>query len=266
MTPEQAARLADELGRLLDQVQTEQLSFRQLERLVPAELARHWQITLDFLNILTEHWPAILAEQGWSDGAARRVAALSRRAEQWAATPPDFPVIAAGSTGSLPATARLLATIARLPRGRLVLPGLDRRLSADEQREIDHTHPQYALMKLVQSLDLHPAAVPLWPGCRESPRAVWVAEALRPAGTTEIWRLLPIKAANEAFADVERLDCPGPREEAAVVALMMRATLEEPGRTAALVTPDRGLARRVAAELERLGDEIDDSAGAYGGR
>jgi len=261
MTPEQAARLADELGRLLDQVQTEQLSFRQLERLVPAELARHWQITLDFLNILTEHWPAILAEQGWSDGAARRVAALSRRAEQWAATPPDFPVIAAGSTGSLPATARLLATIARLPRGRLVLPGLDRRLSADEQREIDHTHPQYALMKLVQSLDLHPAAVPLWPGCRESPRAVWVAEALRPAGTTEIWRLLPIKAANEAFADVERLDCPGPREEAAVVALMMRATLEEPGRTAALVTPDRGLARRVAAELERFGVEIDDSAG-----
>lgn len=261
MTPEQAARLADELGRLLDQVQTEELSFRQLDQLVPAELAGHWQITLDFLRILTEHWPAILAQQGWSDGAARQVAALSRQAEQWAAAPPDFPIIAAGSTGSLPATARLLATIARLPQGRLVLPGLDRRLTAAEQREIDHTHPQYSLLKLVQSLGRQPASVPLWPGCRESPRAAWVAEALRPAATTEDWRSLPIDQADAAFIGVERLDCPGPREEATAIALMMRSTLEDPGRTAALVTPDRALARRVAAELDRFAIEIDDSAG-----
>jgi ATP-dependent helicase/nuclease subunit B len=41
----------------------------------------------------------------------------------------------------------------------------------------------------------------------------------------------------------------------------MRRTLEEPGRTAALITPDRGLARRVTAELARFGVEVDDSAG-----
>jgi ATP-dependent helicase/nuclease subunit B len=258
MTPEQAARLADELARLLDQVQTEELSFDRLRLLVPAELAGHWQVTLEFLRILTEHWPKILADQGCSDSAWRRVQALNRRAESWAKTPPGFPVIAAGSTGSLPATARLLATIAGLPNGRLVLPGLDRRLSREERQALDHTHPQYALSKLLERVGLEPEQVPLWPGCQESPRARWVAEALRPAATTEAWRNL---RPDDAFGDVLRLDCPGPREEAVAIALLMRHALEQPGKRAALVTPDRGLARRVAAELDRFAIEIDDSAG-----
>jgi ATP-dependent helicase/nuclease subunit B len=261
MTPEQAVRLAEELGRLLDQVHTEELSFDRLDRLVPDELARHWQITLDYLKILTEFWPKILAEEGACDGAWRRTQSLDRRAKEWAAHPPDFPVIAAGSTGSLPATARLLATVARLPKGRLVLPGLDRRLSRAEQDCIDHNHPQHAMFRLLQSLELSPETVPLWPGCRESARARWVAESLRPAATTEAWRLLRPDEAENAFQGVERLDCPGPREEAAAIALMLRQALEEPGKRAALVTPDRGLARRVAAELTRFDIEIDDSAG-----
>jgi ATP-dependent helicase/nuclease subunit B len=260
-SPDQAARLADELGRLLDQVQTEELSFAHLAKLVPDELARHWQITLDFLTILTEHWPSILAGSGWIDSAERRNRLLTRRAEQWTADPPSFPILAAGSTGSQPATARLLTAIARLPQGRLVLPGLDRRLTAIEQRQLDHTHPQFALLHLVRSLDLTPADVPLWPGCAEIPRARWVAEALRPAATTEDWRHLDAAEAIEAFDGVERLDCPGSREEAAAIALMMREVLETPAQRAALVTPDRALARRVAAELGRFDIEIDDSAG-----
>ena len=260
-SPDQAARLADELGRLLDQVQTEELSFARLAGLVPDELAKHWQITLDFLTILTEYWPIILAEHGWMDIAARRNRLLTTRAEAWLANPPPFPILAAGSTGSQPATARLLTAIARLPNGRLVLPGLDRRLTEIEQDQLDHTHPQYALLHLVRSLDLTPAEVPLWPGCSEMPRARWVAEALRPAATTEDWRHLDPAGAEEAFAGVERLDCPGPREEATAIALMMREVLETPAQRAALVTPDRALARRVAAELGRFDIEIDDSAG-----
>jgi len=40
-------------------------------------------------------------------------------------------VIAAGSTGSMPATAKLLATIAHLRHGAVVLPGLDTDLDAE---------------------------------------------------------------------------------------------------------------------------------------
>jgi ATP-dependent helicase/nuclease subunit B len=261
-TPEQAVRLAGELGSLLDQVQTEGLSFDRLARLVPDDYAEHWQITLDFLAILTEHWPKILAEEGWIDAADRRNRLLDAQSAAWTAAAPPFPVVAAGSTGSIPAAARLLSVVARLPRGRLVLPGLDRRLDEADRAAIDHTHPQYGLMQLLQRLDTPPEAVKDWPGCAAGPRAWLIGEAMRPAATSERWReLAAAPPLGDALAGVERLDCPGPREEAGAIALMLRHALESEGRTAALVTPDRDLARRVSAELRRYGIEIDDSAG-----
>ena len=87
-----------------------------------------------------------------------------------------------------------------------------------------------------------------------------VAEALRPAATTDAWRRLSPQAA-DTFAGVSRFDCTSAQQEAVTVALLLRRKLETPGATAALVTPDRELARRVAAELRRWGIEIDDSAG-----
>ncbi|MGE4219874.1 MAG: double-strand break repair protein AddB, partial [Alphaproteobacteria bacterium] len=121
-----AARLAVDLARLIDQVQTERLDFARLESLVQGDLARHWERTLKFLKVVTEHWPSILAELGHLDPAERRNRLLAAQTATWQAAPPPGPVIAAGSTGSLPATADLLAAIAALPQGRVVLPGFDR--------------------------------------------------------------------------------------------------------------------------------------------
>ncbi len=87
-----------------------------------------------------------------------------------------------------------------------------------------------------------------------------LGEALRPAATTDAWRRLPPQAAG-AFDGVSRFDCASAQQEAVTIALLLRRKLETPGATAALVTPDRELARRVAAELCRWGIEIDDSAG-----
>jgi ATP-dependent helicase/nuclease subunit B len=260
-TPEQAVQLAAELARLLDQVHTEGLGFERLAALVPDDYATHWQMTLDFLAILTSHWPTILAEQGWMEASLRRNRLLDAQAERWQAEPPDFPVLAAGSTGSIPATARLLSVVARLPKGRLVLPGLDQTMDPASREALDQTHPQSGLYHLLERLELTAGDVALWPGCQAGPRDALIAETMRPATTTEVWRHLGKTIDAGALAGVTRLDCPGPREEAGAIALMMRETLESEGRTAALVTPDRDLARRVAAELRRYNIEIDDSAG-----
>jgi ATP-dependent helicase/nuclease subunit B len=259
--PEQAVRLAGELGRLLDQVQAEDLDFGRLEQLVPADYAAHWQITLDFLKILTQHWPAIVEQQGFMDAVPRRNRLLDIQATAWEESPPDFPVIAAGSTGSIPATARLLSVVARLPRGRLVLPGLDREMDETAWESLEQSHPQYGLARLLDRLGLDRRAVPLWPGCTPSRRAWLISETMRPAANTDVWRHLGPRDTTVALGGVSRLDCPGPREEAGAIALMMRETLEHPERTAALITPDRALARRVAGELRRFDIEIDDSAG-----
>ncbi len=260
--PDQAARLAGELGRLLDSVQSERLDFARLDKLVPDDYAEHWQVTLKFLTILTQSWPAILAERGVLDGEDRLNRVMARQIEAWETKPPSHTVIAAGSTGSRPATADLLAAVAALPQGRVVLPGLDQDMDEASWRALDPAHPQYGLKLLLARLGLERGAVPPLsdePDPRGN-RIRLLAEALRPAGTCEAWReLTPLPP--ETLDGVGRLDAPGPREEAGAIALMLRQELETEGRTAALVTPDRALARRVAGELERWGIHIDDSAG-----
>ena len=81
-------------------------------------------------------------------------------------------------------------------------------------------------------------------------------EALRPPPTTDAWRALLAERASTLRAALDGLqlvEAANPREEALAIAVALREALETRGRTAALVTPDRGLARRVAAELVALG-------------
>ncbi|NFV78640.1 double-strand break repair protein AddB [Magnetospirillum aberrantis] len=259
-TPDQAARLAAELAALLDAVQIERIDFSRLETLVPEDYAEHWQVTLKFLTIVTELWPALLGDRLDPQERINRI--LDAQAARWRSDPPDTPVIAAGSTGSRPASAELIAVIAGLPRGKVVLPGLDLAMDEAAWAALDESHPQFGMKKLLAHLGVERRAVrPL--GREPDPRgarAALLAEALRPAATCEAWRDMGEFPA-ATLDGVSRLDAPTPREEAGAIALILRETLEKDGRTAALVTPDRTLARRVAAELERWGLVIDDSAG-----
>ena len=101
-----------------------------------------------------------------------------------------------------------------------------------------------------------------WGGGRDAPaaRSRAIANAMAPAA---LHREMAAPDARRAAADrrARRSSSPIPAEEAQAIALALREALEEPGRTAALVTPDRALARRVSAHLRRWGIEADDSAG-----
>ncbi|HYN38130.1 MAG TPA: double-strand break repair protein AddB, partial [Rhodospirillales bacterium] len=265
IAPDQAVRLAGELARLLDQVHTEGLDFAALHDLVPEDFARHWQITLEFLGIITEHWPRILAAEGVIDSADRRSRLLMAQAKAWRERPPAAPVIAAGSTGSIPATAELLAVISTLPRGAVVLPGLDTGADAETWEALEPSHPQFAMARLLDRMRVDRSAVRPWPALRRdsgpsrAPRVRLINLALRPAASAHAeanWP--PLKPALEG---VSRIVAPTPQEEARAIALILRETLEHPQRRGMLVTPDRAIARRVAGELQRWGVAVDDSAG-----
>ncbi len=261
--PAQALQLAGELARFIDQIQTEQLDPAGLEALVPAEFAGHWQRTLAFLRLVTAEWPGLLAADGMVDPAARRNALLQGLAAQWEARPPADPVIAAGSTGTIPASAALLRVVARLPQGAVVLPGLDRHLDDESWGLLDQTHPQFGMSHLLDRIGLARIEVASWPSTTSSraplSRMALFSEVMRPAATSERWRDVVVEPT--ALGGVTRITCPTSREEAGVIALAMRSVLETPGKTVALVTPDRALAHRVAASLLRWGVVVDDSAG-----
>ena len=269
LTADQASWLAAELGKLLDQIHTEQIGFDNLADLVPEHFAEHWQITLSFLEILTQEWPKILEAEGCIDPADRRNRLLASQAGLWRDNPPPDWIIAAGSTGTIPATADLLNVVAHLPKGMVVLPGFDSTLSAATIAALEPTHPQFAMAQLLKRLGVDSPSVQPWPhGGDEttvSPssiaaRSTLLHEALKPATLTgprfEVGSISP-----DALDDLTRINCPTPQEEAGVIALAMREILETPGKTAALITPDRSLARRVATALKRWDINIDDSAG-----
>ncbi|WP_342236133.1 double-strand break repair protein AddB [Inquilinus sp. OTU3971] len=259
---DQAMHLAAALARLLDEVQAEGLGFDRLDGLVPAELAEHWQETLRFLGIVTTAWPEVLRELDALDPAEWRARLTRAQAEAWQAAPPADPVIAVGLLGTNPAEIALLRVVAALPQGALVLPGLDRFMDGESWDQLDDGHPQQPLKRMLEGLGVDRADVSDWPA--PSPggpdRTVLLREVMRPAATTDAWRN-PAGLDAAALAGLSRIDCATAQEEAGVIALLLREVLETPGRTAALVTPDRDLARRVAAQLTRWQVAVDDSAG-----
>jgi ATP-dependent helicase/nuclease subunit B len=257
-TSAQALKLARELGSLLDELAIDGVPFDKLEALVAGNFATHWRRTLTFLAIVGEHWPQILAERGQIDALDRRTRAIRAQAARWRERPPATPVIAAGSTGSQPATRELMTVIAGLPQGAVVLPGLDQEMDDESWGKLGPTHPQFGLHELLKAFDRERKDVAEWPGAPgDRARLQLIAELMRPGETTDTWQ----RPNPSALEHVTRADCANPHQEALVIALALREALDTPQRTAALVTPDRDLARRVAAELRRWDVEIDDSAG-----
>ena len=261
----QAGALADGLAHLMDELETQNADTSRFADLVPKMFSEHWSDVLGFLELLRERWPALLLSEGAVNPAARRNQALDALARRLAAHPPEGPVIAAGSTGSIPATGELLGVIARLPKGMVVLPGLDRDLDRESWNDLDPGHPQYGMKQLLERIDVRREDVRDWSDRGPTAaRETLLRETLRPAPTTDAWRALAERGSGtiaEGLEGLSLVEAADPAEEAAIIALALREALEAPGQTAALVTPDRALARRVAAELERWDIAIDDSAG-----
>lgn len=263
----QAALLAGELAQLIDNAETQGVDLDRLHQLVPDEFAEHWKLTLSFLQIALDHWPHILKERGLIDPAKRRNMSVRAEATAWGAKPPAHPVLVAGSTGSIPATAELLKVVATLPKGALLLPGIDLDLDARGWRAVDAAHPQFGMKQLLAALGAARDDVKTWPLRDVNPvsksRARLLNEALRPAETTDAWARIAGGAINvsEAMQGLTYVEAATPREEASIIATAFREVLETRGRTGILVTPDRSLARRVAAEMGRWQVPIDDSAG-----
>ncbi len=271
--------LADDLARLMDDMATRGVDWRALDRLVPEALDRYWQLTLDFLKIARDYWPVHLQETGRIEPAARRDRLIEAETARLVAHHAG-PVIAAGSTGSMPSTAKLLHAIAALPQGAVVLPGLDTDLDEEAWELIggvrDKTngafitapaagHPQFALHGLLRRFGIKRSEVKALGFPARYGREMLASETMRPAEATAQWhtRLAEPEVAEKIAAGLQNLAviaAANPEMEALGIAVAMREA-RDLNRTAALVTFDRALARRVMAALGRWNLAFDDSGG-----
>ncbi|MCD2178528.1 double-strand break repair protein AddB [Rhizobium sp. C1] len=283
-SPADAVWLAKELIALIGEVETAEIGWDNLDKLNTQDYASWWQLTLEFLKIAHVYWPARLEELNASSASRHRNAVLKAEVERLATAVHRGPVIVAGSTGSLPATARLIDAVSQLDEGAVVLPGLDLHMppaqwdclalpSTADGTGIDPTifgHPQFGLARLLDVLHLKRDDVGSYgraePAIDTRTRAVSLA--LAPSASTHLWPEMKAEigesAMTDAFADVALMEAPNERLEATAIAVALKLALDTAGSDesqVALITPDRGLARRVVAELERFGIEADDSGG-----
>ncbi len=284
-SPADAIWLARALAELLDAIETEERDWADLDNLQTGEHALWWQLTAEFLKIASAFWPVRLEELKRSSPAKHRAAILRSEARRIGEREHNGPVIVAGSTGSVPAAAELIAAISRLPNGTVVLPGLDTSMPDDqwaivEEESFDgkpdpasRSHSQFGLSKLLKKIGAVRGDVGI---IGEVPaalafRAAAISQALVPAKATDRWSEwrdgADLEALGAAFADVSLIEAANEREEAVAIAIALRLALQKPGRNgnaaqAALITPDRALGRRVTAELARFGILADDSAGS----
>lgn len=261
-TADRAWMLARELASLMDEA--ERAGIDLAERLPDAAdpaYAAHWAQTLKFLHIVTGLWPAWLADNGVMNPAARQVALLEAQAAAWEADPPSEPVLIAGTTAGIPAVARLLRVVARMPTGQVVLPQLDLGMTEDAWRTLEPSHAQAGLARLLADLDATRSDVRNWDaggdGDVPADRFGLLSRVLLPASDLHDW----MDRAPVPLNGLRRLKAADQQQEAQAIALVLRQALETPTARAALITPDRDLAGRVAAALLRFGIVADDSAG-----
>lgn len=278
-------RRAFEIGRTIDRLLVEGLVpldlLDEAKVGIVAELSGHWRRnTVTFLKVQA-HWLAELSGCGEVDPPARRNLLFERAARRWQEEPPELPIVAAGVTSASPALARLLRVVAELPRGAVVLPDLDLELDDEVWSELGHagappekddppfglfdavTHPQYHLKLLLNRMGVARGEVQAWhrSGIAAAPpeRSRAISNLFLPPEASMRWASLP--AAARRLAGVRLMESAHPGEEAQAIAVLIREALDVPEKRVALVTPDRGLAGRVVAELERWGIEADDTAG-----
>jgi ATP-dependent helicase/nuclease subunit B len=277
----EAMRLAADLARTLDALLIEEIDPSRLAEAAAdaPDLAHHWQRSLDRLRAILDRWPQHLAAIGRIDLADRRNRLLRAMADRWERTPPDGFTIAAGITTTAPAVAALLRRVAAMPEGMVVLPGLSLApVMSDEEWDAlgpgdesipgewarsEESHPQFHLKLLLNRMGIARGEVKLWRHTGRSAarpiRGRAIANAMTAADFSDKWNGL--KPAERRLSGIRSAEFPDPAAEAQAIALALREAIETPGRTAALVTPDRMLAARVSALLERWGIEADDSAG-----
>jgi len=275
--PASMLALGDDLARLMDDMATRQVPWSDLDALVPDAHDKYWQLTLDFLKIARDYWPAELASHQRIEPAVRRDLLIDAEAARLKAHT-GGPIIAAGSTGSMPTTAKFLHAVAQLAQGAVVLPGLDTDLDEASWKLIGGSrdvlgfveasasnHPQYALHALLERFAINRSDVTILGTPSPHGRELLASEAMRPSNATAQWHKRLSEPDVEAkiaagMTNLSVIAAANPEMEALAIAIAMREAHEQK-KSAALVTPDRALARRVMAALGRWNLLFDDSGG-----
>lgn len=246
---------AKSLIKLIDELQNKDIPYSALDNVVPDEFAEHWQITLDFLKIISDKWEKYLAENNLLEPVKHRNMMINALADFYRANPPAHPVIIAGTTGTIPATLNMISAIMDSPNGYLIIDGLDRNLAESDFAKLEDTHPQFNLARLLLVFKTSASEVAEWQLEPLTARQKLISTALYPTEKTAEWQ-----GAKFNSNGISLLECENTEQESTAIAMILREALENK-KSAIVVTTDRKLAQKIRAKMKIWDVDINDSAG-----
>lgn len=260
-------RLAQEIVKLVDLLQTEELGPEALDQIGHAQSAQQWQDSAGLFQRVAQNWLDHLKRINRVNSAAARNLRIDRLIERWHKNPPQHPVWLVGSTGSVVAVRRLMNEVLQLPRGAVLLPGLDKIMDDASWAALPEAHPQAILKRTINALSRDRREIDFWPTDQKNDdvekRAVWLSQALSP---------LPSRSIAPAAENVTVINSATPQEEVEVVAHFCAHVLQDSQRQSiVVVSNDSTFAQRLSGILGFYGIGVDSSAGyplsdlAFGG-
>ena len=268
-------RLARKFAEMIDELEIEQIGFEQLNTLdLNPDLADHWRKSFDQISDIIPAYRSELAKRKLMGPAERRNVLLGMLEHRLRDTPPSSPIIAAGITTSAVAVTNVLRRISRMPNGIVILPGVDLGMQekdwealsfkANENGELHarrnvEVHPQFHLKLLLDRMGISRNEVEQIPNTSPSNFSKTISDIFCLPEQSTKWRELP--ADRKQLSNVTLVEADDSAQEAKVIAVCVRRRLEHAEQRIAVLTPDREIAGRVAAQLRRWGIFVDDSAG-----
>ena len=275
LSPAEALRLARKLAELIDELEVEMVDFKKFSDIaIDADLAGHWQTAYGQLMRILPLYRQALHARALLGPAERRNLLLAGLESRIADSLGNKRVVAAGITTSAKGVARLLRRIALVRGGEVILPGLDLGLAEDRWQALSsqtpsderpqvrrnlEVHPQFHLKLLLDKMGIDRSEVKTLPTAKADKKASVISEIFCLPEHSVAWQALPPAA--KTLSHVKQLVADDSAQEAKAIAVRIRGELEQPEKRIALVTPDRELAVRVAAQLRRWDIIVDDSAG-----
>ena len=259
--------LAKSLGSLVDELSTNNVSVKDLEKITEEELPQHLQLNLLLMKQVVGRYKKALMGAEFIDKSSKYILDVNNLTNHWKLQPYGMPLLIVGSTGSQKATATLMYAISKLPQGLVVLPGLDIHLTDRSWKNLTPDHPQYGFFSLSKNWGLTISErneiikAPSWlesdfvdhASSDVAIRAHFFSLLMRPAPVTDEWRSEGksiLGKLNLALDGISLIEAENPRLEAAAICVSIKEAVNE-GLTVALITPSKQVARRVTAELKR---------------
>ncbi len=270
----EALRLARFLAATIDELAIEKKSVRDISN-VPydQELAGHWQASYGDLLALLPLYEQELTRLGLMNAADRRNALLGALTEKLRLHASTHLIAAVGISTAAPAITQLLKTLASLPQALIIFPPIDLAMEEAEWQNLGphdsnepggipkrslESHPQYQMKLILDRMGIRREEISIIGG-KNAILHDKITRIFCNSQQTTGWRLLSDKEKN--LPHVTLIEAEDSALEARSIALKVREALENPKQRIAIITPDRELAVRVAAQLLRWNISVDDSAG-----